>query len=382
MPNSFAGLAQRFPAEKEGQSVEEQVQELRDYSYQLLEYLRYALQHLDPSNFNEEEMNNWITEPIAAEIADVNGNLAQMQLTAEQFALRLQNAEGSVSQLKQTATSLSSTVASQSGQISNLTQTASGIQSTVSDLSGKYSSLKQTVDGFDIEGDINNILDDGVAQMNFVYNGKKVGTVAQYGSGTMIVQGDGELLLTAEDGWLQLNGYDGVEINSNGDIELNGDEDIYIDASYGQLYLYGGDTTVKVTDDGMSVDNDLWVDGTKIASSDARVKNTMTYDLDQFEALYRTLRPCRFKYNNGNSGRFHTGFIAQEIEQAIADAGFQDTDLAVVVQQDHGTEAAGKYGVRYEELIALNTAFVQKLMCEVDSLKAELAALKGGNDAT
>ena len=109
MPNSFAGLAQRFPAEREGQSLEEQVRELRDYSYQLLEYLRYALQHLDPSNFNETEMEQWITEPIAAEIRDVNGNIAQMQLTAEQFATRLQNAEGSISQVYSTNANMVST---------------------------------------------------------------------------------------------------------------------------------------------------------------------------------------------------------------------------------------------------------------------------------
>lgn len=378
MPNSFAGLAQRFPAEKEGQSLEEQVRELRDYSYQLLEYLRYALQHLDPSNFNETEMEQWITEPIAAEIRDVNGNIAQMQLTAEQFAMRLQNAEGSISQVQQTAAGIQSTVSNQAGQISTLQQTASGIQSTVGDLSGKYSSLKQTVDGFDIEGEVNSVLTNtGIGEINFIYKNTKVGTVAQYGSGSMIIQGAGELLLTAKDGWLQLNSTDGTEINSDGDIELNADGSVSIDASYDVLYLYGGDTTVKVNDNGMSIDNDLWVDGTKIASSDSRVKNTMTYDLDEFAALYRTLKPCRFKYNNGKSGRFHTGFIAQEVEQAIADAGFADTDLAVVVQENHGTEEAGRYGVRYEELIALNTAFVQKLMDEMDSLKQRVTELEG-----
>ena len=316
-------------------------------------------------------------DSIAARVENVLGNSSELIQTVDNLSSRVQNAEGDISALEQSASSLTSSIQNQNGQISSIQQTASGLSSTVNDLSGKYSSLKQTVDGFDIEGDINSILSDGVAQMNFVYGSTKVGTVAQYGSGTMIVQGAGELLLTAKDGNLQLNGTDGVEINSDVDIDLTADEDIYLDASYGRLYLYGGDTTVKVTDDGMSVDNDLWVDGTKIASSDKNVKNTVTYDLDTFSDFYRTLKPCRFKYNNGKSGRFHTGFIAQEIEQAITDAGFSDTDLAMVVQENHGEDDAGKYGVRYEEIIALNTAFIQKLLSRVETLEAELAKFKG-----
>ena len=74
--------------------------------------------------------------------------------------------------------------------------------------------------------------------------------------------------------------------------------------------------------------------------------------------------------------------IAQEVEQAIADAGLADTDLAVVVQENHGTDDAGKYGVRYEEFIALNMAMIQKLMDENDALRERIAALEGGNDAT
>lgn len=358
------------------------MRELRDYCYQLLEYLRYALQNLDPTNFNEQEMDAWITKPIMAQITDVNGNIAQLVLTADSLTSQLESAEGSISTLQQTANALTTRVQSAEGSITTVQQTANGLSTTVSDLSGKYTSLKQTVDGFDIKGNINSILSNGVAQMNFLFEEEKVGTITQNGSGSMIMQSAGELLLTANNGPIQLNGTGDAQINSNSDIELNADSDIYIDASYGRLFLYGGNTTVKLNDNGMSVDNDLWVDGTKIASSDREVKNTITYDLDGFTDLFRTLKPCRFKYNNGKSNRFHTGFIAQEVEQEIADSGFADTDLAVVVQENHGTEEAGKYGLRYSELIALNTAMIQKLMTENENLKAEIAALKEKIDAT
>ena len=127
MPNSFAGLAQRFPAEKEGQSVEDQVKELRDYSYQLLEYLRYALQNLEPSNFNETEMEKWtnqITEPVYGEIRDANGNIAQLAVTADTIAARMENVVGDVSLVQQQANNI--TVA-----VSGLSDDLTGVKSTM-----------------------------------------------------------------------------------------------------------------------------------------------------------------------------------------------------------------------------------------------------------
>lgn len=374
MPNSFAGLAQRFPAEKEGQSLEEQVRELRDYSYQLLEYLRYALQHLDPSNFNETEMEQWITEPIAAEIRDVNGNIAQMQLTAEQFATRLQNAEGSISQVQQTANSISSTVSNQAGQISSIQQTASGIQSTVADLDGKYSSLQQTVDGFDFTGlvtftDLEDELD-GYATENDLRRGNTVISGGCITTGTIDLE---EVQLA--------NGYGSLEMAS-GSTATCGTKGAALYGPDTDVYFIVTNAACRMT----AVDNNFYVSETRIHGdmdpdwdSDRRIKNGFVYDLqDTYEAMYKALKPCRYKRNDSQSDRYHTGFVAQEVEEAIAAGGLTNKDLAALVIG----EEDGKYSLRYTELIALNTAFVQKLLGEVDSLKAELDALKGGNDAT
>lgn len=374
MPNSFAGLAQRFPAEKEGQSLEEQVRELRDYSYQLLEYLRYALQHLDPSNFNETEMEQWITEPIAAEIRDVNGNIAQMQLTAEQFATRLQNAEGSISQVQQTAAGIQSTVSNQAGQISSIQQTASGIQSTVADLDGKYSSLKQTVDGFDFTGlvtftDLEDELD-GYATEKDLRRGNTVISGGCITTGTIDLE---EVQLA--------NGYGSLEMAS-GSTATCGTKGAALYGPDTDVYFIVTNAACRMT----AVDNNFYVSETRIHGdmdpdwdSDRRIKNGFVYDLqDTYEAMYKALKPCRYKRNDSQSDRYHTGFVAQEVEEAIAAGGLTNKDLAALVIG----EEDGKYSLRYTELIALNTAFVQKLMGEVDSLKAELAALKGGNDAT
>lgn len=92
-----------------------------------------------------------------------------LNLSAYNLTLRMGDAEGNISALEQTAKSLSSTIQdTKTGLQSQIAQTASGLESKVSDLDGKYTSLKQTVDGFDIEGDVNMILQDGLAEINFV----------------------------------------------------------------------------------------------------------------------------------------------------------------------------------------------------------------------
>lgn len=111
-------------------------------------------------------------------------------------------------------------------------------------------------------------------------------------------------------------------------------------------------------------------------SSDERVKNTIVHDVaERYEEVYRKLQPARFKYNTGTSDRFHTGFIAQELEQAIKDGGLTNQDLAALVHFNE--EEGGRYAIRYGELIALNTAMVQKLMDKIDALEAEIKQLKG-----
>ena len=85
--------------------------------------------------------------------------------------------------------------------------------------------------------------------------------------------------------------------------------------------------------------------------------------------------------NDSRSGRCHTGFIAQQMRDALAETGLARQDLAALVQQGYDSEAedggGGQYSIRYGELIALNTAMVQQLLRRVDALESEVRALKG-----
>ena len=88
-------------------------------------------------------------------------------------------------------------------------------------------------------------------------------------------------------------------------------------------------------------------------------------------AFFKALRPVQYKFKDGDSGRIHTGFIAQEVEDAVSEAGMTDKDMAVVVKDQDG-----KYYLRYEEIIAVQTKVIQDLMAKVDNLESRLAKLE------
>lgn len=142
------------------------------------------------------------------------------------------------------------------------------------------------------------------------------------------------------------------------------------------IYLIVTNSACRMT----AEDNNFYVSETRIhadieidVGSDERLKDTIEHDVaERYEEVYRKLQPARFKYRNGTSDRFHTGFIAQEVERAVSEGGLTNQDLAALVKGEDGM-----YAIRYAEMIALNTAMVQKLMDRVDVLEAEIKQLKG-----
>lgn len=103
-------------------------------------------------------------------------------------------------------------------------------------------------------------------------------------------------------------------------------------------------------------------------TSDARYKNTIKSldDEEHMEELFNSLKPSAFYYNKGTEyveTQRHLGFIAQDIEKAIANSGITN-DMALF---DHEDEE--KLGVDKQELIALCVWQIQKLKARVKELE-------------
>lgn len=116
--------------------------------------------------------------------------------------------------------------------------------------------------------------------------------------------------------------------------------------------------------------NDIFATNGTIQTSDRQSKTDITPLSNEYSKLFDKLQPVTFKFNNGH--RKHTGFIAQDVEQALNDCEINSEDFACLIKS---TDEAGNssYGLRYTEIIAL-------LVKEVQELKAEVKALKGGTE--
>lgn len=103
--------------------------------------------------------------------------------------------------------------------------------------------------------------------------------------------------------------------------------------------------------------------------SDKRFKNSILSIPEKYSQVFDKLHPVIFKYNNGSSGRYHIGFIAQEVAQAVEEAGLDLNEFAAVTV---GQSSGDSWGIRYEEFAALN-------VFEIQQLKARTAALEKQN---
>lgn len=120
---------------------------------------------------------------------------------------------------------------------------------------------------------------------------------------------------------------------------------------------------------------DIYATNGTINTSDRNRKTDISYDMSRYEAMFDTLKPANFKMIDGTSGRTHTGFISQDIEDALAPCGLTSIDFATFIKSPKvdkdGKVIEGEYvyGLRYDELIALMVAQIQSLKKRVADLE-------------
>lgn len=111
-----------------------------------------------------------------------------------------------------------------------------------------------------------------------------------------------------------------------------------------------------------------------LSTSDRNKKNTITYNYAEYDEFFDSLRPALFKYNDGTSGRLHTGFIAQDVEEALSKGGISTQNFAGLATCNDGGNVL--YYLRYEEFISLNTWQIQQLKTRVAELEKQIATLQ------
>ena len=134
--------------------------------------------------------------------------------------------------------------------------------------------------------------------------------------------------------------------------------------------------------------------------SDRNLKKDFTEFSDAYDIFYDNLKPKTYKYILGSSGRPHSGYVTQEVEEALEIAGLTTNDFAgvnIMPINCRETESDGKNGQKdiedsadnylldkgiqeqhnlvYTEFVALNTWQIQKLKNKVKEQEEKITEL-------
>lgn len=146
---------------------------------------------------------------------------------------------------------------------------------------------------------------------------------------------------------------------------------IRIDSSDDTTTLSGATLDLIAIREGHIVGGTWYRGEDPIDFSDEKIKNSIEEVDERYSLLFDNLKPVRYKYNAGTSDRFHTGLIAQDVKNAIVKAGLSTKDFAAYAEWKTDDCDKASCGIRYEELVSLCIAEIQKLKKQLQILTQE-----------
>lgn len=334
---------------------------------------------------------------LAAEIRNAKGDITQLGARADGLAARISSAEGNITQLGATANGLSARISSNEGSITNLTADVNGIRTQVS---GKINSseaqtlINQSLDGItlsassDTDGTIFKLMYDGAVLASTGSVDLYVDAVNVYGTLTAKKLQGGSISILDDEGnrcgYIYSNYASSadtkIELDSDA-IEIGGDEgSVFIgsvwDRStrsyYASIEVDGNSNEVQIKGDvipnadatySLGSRNFVWdaiyCSTDTLNGSDRNIKNSIEALPEKYVSMFERIEPKRYKLNSGTSGRFHTGFIAQEVEDAMRACGIGSQEFAgwAAAKREDGRET---YFLRYSEFIPILWAKVRE----------------------
>lgn len=163
----------------------------------------------------------------------------------------------------------------------------------------------------------------------------------------------------------------GVEFASEGNLQVTSDECFLLLAgrsaiiSCDKLYPIGTAAYLGHPEGGLWQAVYAYTD--TILTSDKNFKHDIESLDDRYLSMLNRIEPKRFKMNNGTSGRYHIGFIAQEVEDAMAQAGITDLEFAGWCK-DKDADGNDVYFLRYGEFIGLLLAKIKELDARITEM--------------
>lgn len=373
-----------------------------------------------------------ITQPIYVDLENAAGAIADLTLTADQLTSRLSDAEGNISAIDQYARSItlsvtngetSSTVKLLAGGVQIASQTISmsglvtftGLSNGTTTINGAciktgtidadrlnltgaitFNDLSSSVrndinDAYSMASDAQSTANDAYDTVDkWTYGGTTYIDGAQIMTGTVsasTLEGGEIYLLDGSGrraGSFTLEGassYNGRAVTiMSGAISLNAQYgDLYMESGDGaamqasSYFRFSGDVTPYTSGNyslGRSTRtwSDVYADNGEIQTSDQNQKNSIEPLPDKYISMLDNVTPVRYKLNDGTSGRYHVGFIAQDVERAMEAAGVSDLEFGGWIK-DVDEDGNPVYMLRYTEMIAILWAKIRKLEQRIEVLE-------------
>ena len=297
--------------------------------------------------------------------ANITGTLTAEQIDATSLKVNAANIIGQLTAGQIDATNLKVSAANVTGQL-----TASQID--VENLFVKAANITGTLAASQIDADslkagVVSIIGDTVTA-GFV-NALGVSAAVLKG-GSIFVQnalGQNTAVMTPGDmtaGGLDISSYGNLHLAANNSfVSLQGGN-IVVGGSY--MHPTGQATYLGHPSSGMW--QALYAYTDTIQTSDRNLKNSIEELPREYVSMFDNLSPVRFKMNNGTSGRYHVGFIAQEVEDAMTAVGIDSMEFAGFVK-DVDADGNELYMLRYGEFIGVLAAKIKELDAEVKEMK-------------
>lgn len=334
---------------------------------------------------------------LAAEIKNAKGDITQLGARADGLAARISSAEGNITQLGATANGLSARISSNEGSITNLTADVNGIRTQVSGKIGTSEAqtlIDQSLDGITLSatsgesGTIFKLKYNGAVLASTGSVDLYVDAVNVYGTLTAkklqgstidILDDEGNdcgtifsTYASSADTKIEIDS-DAIELGGNdGSVFIGSRWDRSTRGYYASIEVDGYSQEVQIKGDvipnadatySLGSRNFVWdaiyCSTDTLNGSDRNIKNSIEALPEKYVRMFERIEPKRYKLNSGTSGRFHTGFIAQEVEAAMQECGIDSQEFAgwARAQSEDGSET---YFLRYSEFIPILWAKVRE----------------------
>lgn len=324
-------------------------------------------------------------ENLSGQISSLDGSMTSIQATAKALTAQVSDAEKNIAALTLTAQSLSSEIkAVDTGVGTKITQTLNGISLSATDGGGNSSTLKLLSNGAEIASTsiqfkgLVTFTDLSTSGKTTIHGGNLTsGTVTAdklRGQTLQILSGATEVAKMQ----LEITNNPGLTLHSNYALRLTAARNVYIASTAGGTslqflsddfasaisasctYFLGSGTGTNLGAEGRKWNN-IYANTGPWSTSDERDKNSIEALPEKYLDFFDLLTPRRFKLNDGTSDRFHVGFIAQEVETAMAWSGVEPAEFGGFGIGYSPDGQRSYYMLRYEEYIAILAAKIKQL---------------------